>query len=319
MNYSFLRTFCIFLLIFLGSCDFGSDSDTLVACTKTDCNCSDFQTQEEAQIVFDQFEGDPFALDSDGNGLVCQNLPKTPEPNSKVSTNPLMKFGNPSNSSNKDLSNYLLRKSQYIVSYNCSKGIPNWVAWHLNKTWIGSVKRSDDFRSDPTLPEGCVTVKPNDYRGSGFDKGHITPSADRTNTQENNSATFLMTNMIPQAPANNREVWRELEEYSRDLVFEGKELYIIAGGERTQSTIGNGKISVPMSTWKIIVVLDSPRQTIDENTRIIAVNIPNDQSVAQTDWEDYIVSVDAIENVTGFDFFSDISQKIERKIEEKTD
>jgi endonuclease G, mitochondrial len=171
------------------------------------------------------------------------------------STNPHLPFGNPSKANQNNLSNYLMEKHQFVLSYNCSEGIPNWVSWQLNRSWLGSVDRSDDFRPDSDLPSSCYSVNPNDYRGSGYDRGHLTPSADRTKTQADNSATFLMTNMIPQAPANNREVWRELEEYARDLAFEGKELYLIAGGDGKKATIAQKKISVPKFTWKIIFQL----------------------------------------------------------------
>lgn len=234
-------------------------------------------------------------------------------------SNPHLKFGNPSSANQTTLNNYLIQKPQYVLSYNCSQGIPNWVSWQLNRSWLGSVDRTNDFRPDPDLPNGCHVVNPNDYRGSGYDRGHLTPSADRTATQEDNSATFVMTNIIPQAPANNREVWNELEQYARDLVREGKELYIIAGGEGIKETIDGGNIAVAEFTWKIIVVLNSPNEAITEKTRIIAVRIPNNQSVARTDWRDYLVSVDVIETGTGYDFFSSLPFSLQNQLESNTD
>ena len=121
-----------------------------------------------------------------------------------------------------------------------------------------------------------------------------------------------MSNMIPQAPANNREVWRELEEYSRELVSQGKELYIVAGGEGKDKAIANNKVTVPKYTWKVILVLNNGNI---ENT--IAVRMPNNDTVARTDWTDYIVSVDEIEKKTGYDFFSAIPDQIARRIESK--
>ena len=121
-----------------------------------------------------------------------------------------------------------------------------------------------------------------------------------------------MTNMIPQAPANNREVWRELEEYSRDLVSQGKELYIVAGGYGKDKAIADGKVTVSKYTWKVILVLDNGSL---EDT--IAVRMPNSQEVARTDWTDYIVSVDEIEKKTGLDFFAAVPKSIQTKIEAK--
>ena len=227
------------------------------------------------------------------------------------SANIHLKYGNPSNANLKDTNNYLLEKPQYALSYNCQTGTANWVSWQLNDSWLGDVERSDDFRPDPDLPNGCYAVRPSDYRGSGYDRGHLAPSGDRTSTESNNSATFFMSNMIPQSPSNNREVWRELEEYSRKLINQGKELYIVAGGEGTENAIANGQVTVPKYTWKVILVSDN------NNLETIAVRIPNNNKVARTDWTDYIVSVDDIEQKTGYDFFSVLDKNIQGKIEQK--
>jgi endonuclease G len=349
-GYMIVRMLTLILVLLLTSCQGINKAQlpqqgNLPPCTKTDCDCRDFATQEEAQKVLDTFPNDPYKLDGDGNGIACESLPRgtgekptATQPqtqpstgestiasrraqgaNDLNSTSPHLKLGNPSNASSNNLNNYLMEKPQYSLSYNCSTGIPNWVSWQLNTSWLGSVDRSNDFRPDPDLPTGCYQVRPNDYRGSGFDRGHITPSGDRTRTQEDNSATFLMSNMMPQSPANNREVWAELEQYSRELVDQGKELYIIAGGDGQLKTLANGKVSVPANTWKVAVVLDSPNAPVTEATRVIAVRIPNDRSVANTDWQDYRVSVDEIEKATGLDFLSNIPQQFQSVIENKVD
>ncbi len=223
-----------------------------------------------------------------------------------------LKYGNPSQASINNINNYLLEKPQYAVSYNCQNGTANWVSWKLDRTWLGNTERSDDFRPDPDLPIDCYAVSPNDYRGSGYDRGHLTPSGDRTSTALDNSATFLMSNMIPQAPSNNREVWRELEEYSRDLVNEGKDLYLVAGGNGKLKTIAKGKVVVPRYTWKVILVSNQGNY---EQT--IAILMPNNNTVARTDWEDYIVSVDEIEALTGYNFFSKLPNDTQKQLESK--
>jgi endonuclease G len=96
-------------------------------------------------------------------------------------------------------SNYLIVKDQYALSYHRDRGTPNWVSWHLNKGWLGDAPRQDNFTSDNTLPAGWFRADAASYSGSGFDRGHNCPSADRTSSVTDNSATFLMTNMIPQA------------------------------------------------------------------------------------------------------------------------
>lgn len=252
------------------------------------------------------------------------------KPLAAQSTSVHLTMGNPS-SAGSSYSNLLLNKSQYAVSYNCYRGTPNWVSWQLNPSWLGSAPRQDDFRADTTLPSGCYRVTSSDYTGSGFDRGHMAPSADRTNTVANNSATFLMTNMIPQAPDNNQGIWANLESYCRDLVVnQGKEVYIISGSygsggtgsNGTKTTIANGNVTVPARTWKVIVVLNatnSGASSVTTNTRVIAVNIPNTQGVRYANWRDYRVSVDSIETNTGYNLLSNVSTSVQDTIEARID
>ena len=232
-------------------------------------------------------------------------------------------MGNPSGATdgvNNPL-DYLMEKPQYALSYNRDRGIPNWTSWHLDARSLGSTGRQNNFRPDNTLPANWYHVTPGDYSGSGYDRGHMTPSGDRTKNETDNSATFLMTNMIPQAPKNNQQTWASLENYCRSLVKEGKELYIVAGGQGTKDFIGNGHVAVPEKTWKVILVQpegtnDLSRVTAD--TRVIAVYIPNSNDVA-SDWKKYRVSADYIEAQTGYNFFSNVPDEIQNAIESKVD
>ena len=232
-------------------------------------------------------------------------------------------MGNPSNAQTdvKQADNYLLVKEQYSVSYNRDKGTPNWVSWHVDQSDLGSVKRSNDFRPDDTLPKDWYHVTPQDYSGSGYDRGHMTPSGDRTSTKANNSATFLMTNMIPQASNNNQKTWANLENYCRELVNQGNELYVISGGQGSKGTIANGKVNVPENTWKVILIQPKGENDISrvtDKTRVISVYMPNDNKISE-DWRKYLTSVDQVEKNTGYDFFSNIPDKVENAIEAKVD
>ncbi|MDY6936287.1 MAG: DNA/RNA non-specific endonuclease [Cyanobacteriota bacterium] len=228
-------------------------------------------------------------------------------------------LGNPSNANNRDRNNYLMVKPQYALAYNSSTGTANWASWHLDRAWMGRAERQNDFRPDDTLPADWYRVGDRDYRGSGYDRGHLVPSADRTRRNADNSATFLMTNIIPQHPENNREVWRELEEYCRDLVSAGKELYIVAGPEGRQETIARGKIVAPKYTWKAILVLDRPGDPVTEQTRAIAVRIPNSAEVKNRRWQDYLVSIDVIEAATGYDLFSKVPRNVQAVVESRVE
>ncbi|HEX9060491.1 MAG TPA: DNA/RNA non-specific endonuclease [Clostridia bacterium] len=251
--------------------------------------------------------------------------------NAATGENDNMGLGNPSSAttSTSNANNYLMVKPQYTLSYNNSKHEPNWVSWHLCSSDIGSVSRQDSFRPDTTLPSGWYEVTGSEFSGSGFDRGHMCPSADRTSSVTNNSATFLMDNMIPQAPKNNQITWENLESYCRQLAQSGNELYIISGGygkggtgsNGYMTTVGNGVV-VPAKTWKIIVVLpqgDNDISRIKTSTRVIAVLMPNDQTCSSHPWSYYRVSVDTIESLTGYDFLSSIPASIQSVIEAGVD
>ncbi|MFL6285790.1 MAG: DNA/RNA non-specific endonuclease [Pyrinomonadaceae bacterium] len=242
-------------------------------------------------------------------------------------------MGNPSNAvvDTAQPNNYLLDKPQYAVGYSRDKGRPNWVSWHLDSTWIGSTPRQDDFRADTTLPAGWYQVQATDYSGSGFDRGHHTPSGDRTNSVASNSATFLMSNMMPQSPDNNQGPWESLESYCRTLVSSGNELYIIAGGSGsggtgsnggTTFTVASGHVAVPSQTWKVIIVLPAGTNDVSRvtaSTRTIAVIMPNTQGIRTVPWRNYRVSVDQVESLTGYDFFSSVPTSIQSVIESVVD
>ncbi|MVM31033.1 DNA/RNA non-specific endonuclease [Spirosoma sp. HMF4905] len=253
---------------------------------------------------------------------------KTPPVNLSRTDN--LALGNPSRASISDPDNYPITRPQYMLSYNRSRGIANWVSWHLSPSWKGDAKRTTDFRPDPTLPTGWYAARPNDYTNTGFDRGHLCPSDDRDSTPEDNAATFILSNIVPQAPRHNREVWKSLEDYERQLMSNGNDVYIIAGVSGTggtgqngyATTIANGKLTVPATLWKILVVVPTETDNsfqITANTRVIAVNIPNNQTAADKPWRAYLTSVDALETLTGYDFLSnvpvDIQQIIERQID----
>ncbi|WP_316805431.1 DNA/RNA non-specific endonuclease [Pedobacter nototheniae] len=243
-----------------------------------------------------------------------------------------MLMGNPSNavSSTAYPENYLMERTYYVSSYSKSRGTPNWVSWHIGSTDLGSTSRQDDFRADNTLPSGWYQVSNSSYSGSGFDRGHNCPSGDRTSSVAANSSTFLMTNMIPQAPNNNQGPWADLENYTRSLVTAGNEVYVICGSYGsggtgsnggTTYTIDNGKITVPSNVWKVIVVLSNGNNDLSRvtsSTRVIAVNMPNINGL-NTNWKTFRTNVNSIETATGYDLLSNVPTAIQNAIESVTD
>jgi endonuclease G len=223
--------------------------------------------------------------------------------------------------------NYLVRKRQYVLSYNSSKGTPNQVSWHLSKKWLGKTHRTDPFAPDTTLPAGFFVVRPNDYRAGGFDRGHLCPAADRSVSKEDMDATFLMANMMPQAPNLNRITWGKLEAYCREQVREGdNDLYIVAGpagrggvgsdGDRKFLQGQNGKIVVPGKCWKVVLCVPAgttdPRKVTAE-ARVFAVIMPNLQGLSH-DWRTYAVPVKDVEKLTGFTFFGNVPPKVAEQL-----
>ncbi|MDO7844829.1 DNA/RNA non-specific endonuclease [Hymenobacter sp. M29] len=225
--------------------------------------------------------------------------------------------------------NYLMTKTQYSLSYSRDKGKPNWVSWHLSSAWLGSTARQDNFASDGALPSGWFRATSSSYTGSGFDRGHNCPSADRTGSVADNSATFLMTNMMPQAANNNQQTWANLENYERTLVGQGYELYVICGSYGTggtgvngyATTIASGNITVPARCWKVVVVLpegSSDASRVTTSTRIIAIDTPNTTSISSS-WGSYRTTVDAIEQATGYNILSAVNSTVQATIESKVD
>ncbi len=234
-------------------------------------------------------------------------------------------FGNPSNAT-PDIANennYLMLKPQYTLSYNRGKATANWVAWRLDSSWIGTTQRQNDFRPDTALPGGWYQVTDADYSGSGYDRGHMTPSGDRTNSIPNNSATFLMTNIVPQLAANNQGPWEEFETYCRTLAQSGNELYIFSGTSGNIGTIAQGRVIVPAVTWKVVIVLpngDNDVARANKGTRAFGIIVPNEPPLdMQAPWRNFRVTVNVVENLTGYDFFTAIPKNTQELIERRRD
>lgn len=263
------------------------------------------------------------ALASDAQGRTV-NLNQSITINAPLPNEDPLLFGNPSNATGDvaNETNYLMQKPQYSLSYNRSKATPNWVAWRLDSSWIGSTPRQDDYRPDTTLPAGWYQVVPEDYAEPIYDRGHMCPSGDRTNSVANNSATFLMTNFVPQHPVNNQGPWEDFESYCRTIAGQGNEIYIISGPVGTMGTIGNGVV-IPTDTWKVVLILPSGSndlQRVTRSTRAFGIIVHNGPPVLIGDvWRTYRVTVDAVENLTGYNFFSQIPKNTQEMLERKRD
>ncbi len=229
-------------------------------------------------------------------------------------------FGNPTNANSKDSNNYLLVNQYYASSYNRERAIPNWTSWKLSRSDIGKLERQNDFRPDKRLPNGWTKITPSDYYDKIYDRGHMCPSGDRTSSIEANSSTFLMTNQTPQNSDLNQGPWEKLESYCRGLIFKGNTLFIYAGNYGENGKL-NRKVSIPTNFWKIIVVVKKGKdeKIFNENSQIIAVDIPNIQGIKENSWQQYATTVREIERKTGYDFFATYPKNIQDAVENHFD
>lgn len=225
-------------------------------------------------------------------------------------------YGNPSNAtadrSNED--NYLVIHDSHVLSYNNSRGTANWVAWKTTRPDLGNSLGRPLFQPDRSLPNGFRKIAHYDYSGTGYDRGHMLPSADRFANKHLNEQTFLMTNIVPQTADLNQFPWEQLESYSRSLAAKGNTIYTVAGVYGEKEKLHN-RVTAPTNCWKIIAVIPPGWDTIDGNTRIIAVDMPNIEGIERTTWQKYRTSVRTIEEKTGYDLFRTLPRNIQDAIE----
>lgn len=259
--------------------------------------------------------------------------PPRPVPGPAAADNDNLLLGNPSGATSDpaNATNYLLIHPQFATGYNAQRGLPVWTSWHVGRADLTkAAPRQDDFRPDPALPRQFYQVTPKSYAGSGFDKGHNCPSGDRTASLDDNSATFLMSNMVPQASANNQQTWAHLEEYTRSQVTKGQEAYVVMGSygrggtgkNGPASTIDQGRVSVPARIWKVVVFLPEGSNDLQRiaagQARVVAIDTPNDNSISP-DWTQYLTSVDKIEAASGLDILSTLPAAAQAQLQKLVD
>jgi endonuclease G len=256
-------------------------------------------------------------------------LPSTPP------TSPNLLLGNPSGATSDpaNQNNYLMVKPYFALSYNNSSGTPNWVSWRLTTSDLGTAPRKQIFDLDTTLPPGLYRVTHKDYSASGFDRGHLCPHGDRAASQEMSFSTFVMTNIIPQAPHVNQKAWAHQESWCRDLVRrQHHHLYIIAGpsgkGGRgsagLRDVIAGGKVTVPARCWKVVVIVPeagggNDLARISASTRVVTVIMPNDNDMVGDDWAQFRTTPAEVERQNGLRFFDTLSPDVAQALRQKLD
>ena len=196
----------------------------------------------------------------------------------------------------------------FRVSFNKNNHTPNWVAWELLGSEVdGPVSRSNNFWQDESV-DGCPSNY--DYSGSGYDRGHLCPAADQKWSQKAMEDCFVMSNMAPQDHALNAGAWNTLENKERNWAKRDSAIVIIAGPiykKADTEKIGDTKVRVPSAFFKVIIApyVDNPRG--------IGFVYPNMSSPGNM--ADYAMSIDDVEQLTGIDFFFNLPDDLENRIE----
>ncbi len=254
-------------------------------------------------------------------GPAATPAPARPPQSRGLALSPHLALGVPADANPAD--DRLLLKPQYALSYNAARHGANWVSWNLNASHFGEAKRHQGkFLVDEQLPPGLYRVRHEDYTDSGFDRGHMVRSEERTRSPEDNRATFLLTNILPQTHDLNGGPWLRFEEHCRELARRGKELFVVAGPlyAADPPRIGRG-VAVPEAFFKVVVALERGQgpEGVGPNTRVIAVRMPNARGILADDWRRYRTRVDDVERASGYDLLSDVAEATQALVEARVD
>ena len=203
----------------------------------------------------------------------------------------------------------LLVREGYTVSYNKERKIPNWVAWHLTAahTKGGNYRDGMDFYEDMEVPSPRATAE--DYHRSKYDRGHMCPSGDNKWSEKAQKQTFLYSNMCPQNHELNKGDWNDLEIQCRYWAKQMGDIYIVTGPvfyNGVKHTIGSHKVAVPDAFFKVL---------LDDNRKTKAIGFIYPNKPGHKDMNEYVVSVDEVERITGMDFFSMLDDRVEDNVE----
>jgi len=209
----------------------------------------------------------------------------------------------------------VVHHAHYSLSYSEEHEQAEWVYYELTSTEARNnmYKRSDNFREDAQVKTGSASLA--DYKGSGYDRGHLAPAGDMGFSSAAMSESFYMSNISPQDPSFNRGIWRQLESLVRSWSTEKAGLFVVTGPvlEAGLSTIGYNEVSIPNYYYKVLLDYDEQGGEYEA----IGFLLPNRKGVRELD--DYVVSVDSIENITGIDFYPQLDDGIENDIEANYD
>ncbi|MDR3326854.1 MAG: DNA/RNA non-specific endonuclease [Prevotellaceae bacterium] len=207
----------------------------------------------------------------------------------------------------------LIEHIGYTVSYNSDWKIPNWVAYELTKEEVkGVTPRGNNFVPDPEVSYG-MSASTDDYKNSGWDRGHMAPAADMKWSEQAMKESFYLSNVCPQNKKLNSGVWKDLEELVRGLATEKGNIYVVCGSvvSKQPETIGHNKVVVPDAFFKVLL------QNDNGNWSAIAFMFANESG--RKPLSTYAMSVEDMQTITDIDFFPALPDSIEEKIESQVD
>jgi endonuclease G len=206
----------------------------------------------------------------------------------------------------------IIKHTGYTLSYNSTYNIANWVAYELTAAETRAVvKRNNKFIPDPLLKAGKASNE--DYKGTGYDRGHLAAAADMCYSNQTMVESFYLSNMTPQVPSFNRDIWKRLEGQVRQWAVDDSAIYVVTGTVLTPGlqTIGYDRITIPTYFYKVILDYRQP------NPKGIGFIIPNQGSPESI--KHFAVTIDSVEKVTGTDFFYQLPEDQQRIIESTID
>ncbi|RAJ14483.1 DNA/RNA non-specific endonuclease [Olleya aquimaris] len=200
----------------------------------------------------------------------------------------------------------------YSLSYSEPHEQAEWVAYELKKSHLSNANfKRPYFEIDEAVKTGAAHWR--NYKQSGYDRGHLCPAGDRKYSQAAHDETFLTSNISPQKHEFNAGIWNRLEQKTRYWASKYDGVFVISGGvlKGNLKTIGEEKVAVPNQFYKVL---------IDNNTgktKMIAFLM--DYQDSELPLYKFVTSVDTIERLTGIDFFSELDDAIENKLEASSD
>lgn len=202
----------------------------------------------------------------------------------------------------------IVHHQNYSLSYNEPYEQAEWVAYELKKSHLISTNHKRPyFEIDKAVKTGAASWR--NYKNSGYDRGHLCPAGDRRFTKEAHDETFLTSNISPQEHQFNAGVWNRLEQKVRYWAKKNDGVFVVTGGilKKGLKTIGNENVAVPNQFYKVI--LDNT------NGKIKMLAFLMDSKDSDLPLYKFVVSIDKVEALTGIDFFPELDDKIENRLE----